>query len=406
MTNSFGDAERYIGSLFAIGKQFTFHGSQFTVKTVGKPTCSFGEPKTDVYVLASSPTGTHEFKISFKKNNADFLENKINPERAEQLLGPNWAAIIQNATTALQSEFEHRPLIYKERHGHTEAGSITLGWKFELLNVNNGQLSGDMHLSKTQVIDVYAGTNLGPDKRNAYVNGRMIPNSGVANYILFERNRFRDIQEAADSLLSIKDYVDHNPRVYFACKALNYRTFQQRYDGNRPLAVYVDWSVRDGKLYPEIRFNRPLITGGDLAAQKLQRALRQLNAPTTNELNGTNVGFPSIISGSYSSSPYRVPSLHTRPVRNTPVHNSSQIAPHCQTPSRVIAINHPKPEPTVDLSSVKIGTTVYHRVWKKGSVTQISPKQRTIIVTFGELEKTFVFPDAFLHNWLKLTNDF
>lgn len=297
MPKTFGDAERHICALFSVGSQFSIQGTQYTVENVGKPTCSRGEPKTDIYVYASSARGSREFKISFKKENADFLENKTNPERAEQLFGSDWKTIIQNATTALRNEFESRPLIYKEQYRRTEAGAITLGWKFELLNVDNGQLSGDMHLTRSQVIDVYAGTNLGDDKRNAYVNGHMIPNSGVANYILFEDKRPRSVQEAADLLLSVEEYVTRHPKVYFACKALNYRTFRQKYDGNRPLAVYVDWSVKDGRLHHEIKFDNPLTTGGDYAASNLLKALRQLDVATTNDLNGANVEQPSVIRG-------------------------------------------------------------------------------------------------------------
>ena len=38
-----------------------------------------------------------------------------------------------------------------------------------------------MMLTEQQVIDVYSGSNLSEDKRNAYIDGKMIENSGVAN---------------------------------------------------------------------------------------------------------------------------------------------------------------------------------------------------------------------------------
>ena len=160
MPATFGDAERYVCGLFSVGQRFNYDGITYQVECVGKPTCGRGEPKTDVYVLASSNYGSKEFKISFKKENADFLENKTNSERAAQLFGPYWSNIIQNATSNLQYEFESRPLIYRDSYRRTEAGAITLGWKFELLNVDSGALSGDMLLTREQVIDVYAGTNL------------------------------------------------------------------------------------------------------------------------------------------------------------------------------------------------------------------------------------------------------
>lgn len=289
MTATFGDAEKHICNLFSVGSQFNYKGITYTVQFVGKPTCSRGEPKTDVYVNAASDQGNQEFKISFKKENADFLENKITADRAAQLFGPNWDKVIENATLALQSEFESRPLIYKEAYRRTEAGAITLGWKFEFVNVNSGQLSGDMLLSRSQVVDIYAGTNLTGDKRDASIGGRTIPNSGIANFILFEKYIPKNIQEAASLLMTIDEYVGSNPNVYFSCKALNYRTFRKKYDGDRPLAVYVDWSVADGKLVSKLVYDTPLMQGGDYAYGKLADALRQLGVNSTKDLGNHNV---------------------------------------------------------------------------------------------------------------------
>lgn len=87
MPKTFGSAERYICNLFSIGNSFNYSGVTYAVEFVGNPTCSYGEPKTDIYVMASSFRSNREFKISFKKSNADFLENKMNSERARQLFG-------------------------------------------------------------------------------------------------------------------------------------------------------------------------------------------------------------------------------------------------------------------------------------------------------------------------------
>lgn len=143
-------------------------------------------------------------KSHSKKQNADFLENKTNSERAEQLFGADWENIISNATLALQDEFLSRILIYKEKLGRTDKGAITLGWKFELLNVESGQLSGNMRLSREQMIDVYAGTNLKGDKRDAFVNGKQIPFSGVANYILLRILWFKTPRKPLILLFQLK----------------------------------------------------------------------------------------------------------------------------------------------------------------------------------------------------------
>ena len=290
MAKEFGIDEHRILSLFKINATFTFNNKEYTILNSGKPVCANGEPKTDIYVLAESNNEKTEIKISYKKKNADFLENKISAERAKQLFGPNWSNIINQSTTQLKNEFLSRPLIYHESASHTEAGSITLGWKFELLNIKSGQLSDIMQLTNAQVLDVYAGTNLDVDKKNASVNNQIIKNSGIANYILFENSPIETLQDAIDNLISIKDYVKENPNIYFACKALNYRTFNLKYDGNRPLSVSVNWFINnDNKLDCKILFNSPLEYGGDVTASKLAFALSQLGITNTSELNSRNL---------------------------------------------------------------------------------------------------------------------
>lgn len=290
----FGDAERYIACLFQVGQGFMFKGNNYEVVKSGKPTCSWGEPKTDVYVLAKSQFDFIEFKISFKKDNADFLENKISAERAEALFGYDWQNIIINATTALWNFFNNKPLIYKVAKGGTEQGSITLGWKFEIVNKPSGELSGVIPFTVEQLFDIYAGTNLPSDKKNAMVNGEVISDCGVANCILMNSN-ISTTQEAIDNLQSIENYINNSPTVFFACKALNYRTFCSKYDGDRSLAVFVDWGVYDGKLDPTIIFDYPLTTRGNAVADKLKESLKKLNIRTTNDITENNLTIPSKI---------------------------------------------------------------------------------------------------------------
>ncbi|MBQ6907198.1 MAG: hypothetical protein IJQ28_02360, partial [Clostridia bacterium] len=143
---NFGMSERHIKELFECNAIFSYDNTEYRVKMCGKPTCNKGEPKTDVYILAESKNGEMEFKISFKQANADFIENKTSAERAELILGSNWKDIIIDATTGISDAFKAKPLIYKKSHKRTGVGSITLGWKYELLNKSGGDLSGVVHL--------------------------------------------------------------------------------------------------------------------------------------------------------------------------------------------------------------------------------------------------------------------
>lgn len=291
----FGDAERHIAGLLHSGCTFVLGRDCYTIIESGKPTCRKGEPKTDIYVAAGSDRGeVIEIKISYKKDNADFIENKTSSERAEALFGVDWSEIIRDATESISRAFDNKKLIFKTRGGRTQAGAITLGWKYELLNKPGGELSGRVNLTRDQIIDVYAGTHLSIDKRDASVNGRVIRYSGVANYVLMGDD-FSSTQEIIDNLYTVDEYVDMHPEIYFACKALNYRTFEGKYDGNRPLSVYVHWYVGNGRLCHRLVYDRPLLVGGNVAADYLLNALDELGVDTTDDISDEMIADPSII---------------------------------------------------------------------------------------------------------------
>lgn len=283
----FGNVERCILGYFEPGIKIIYKNRVLKVIEAGKPTSSHGEPKTDIYILAEDILGKEEIKISYKKKSADFLENKTTAKRAEQLFGADWRNIIKESTTDIRKKFEKRKLIYKERFGRTEKGAITLGWKFELVNKLNGELSGKMKLSTQQVYDIYAGKNLSDEKRNAYVNGRIISESGVADYILIA-DSVNSAQEVIDKMIPIRKYIRMNPNIFFACKALNYRTFAEKYDGNRPLAVQVNWSVKNEKLEGDLIYDCPLEMNGDEMAARLLRCLHYLGIKNTDDINFNN----------------------------------------------------------------------------------------------------------------------
>lgn len=298
MAKNFAVNERRIISYFSVGTEFTYKDTPYQVVTKAcKPLCQTGECKTDVYFCAQNLSNMQreEFKISYKQDNANFLENKTNAERAEYLLGSNWKELITQATLTIKNKFENRYLIYKDQMGKTKKGSITLGWKFELLNVLSGDLSGSMNLSAEQKIDVYAGTSLPDGKKDAHVDGVVVNKSGIANYV-YEDNGATDAQGVIDGLRTIEEYLGMNPGIYFACKALNYRTFDKKHDGDRPLAVSVKWFVNEEhKLDYELVYDVPLVTKGNSVCRDLKNALCDLGVQNTDDLNDSNVHNMSIV---------------------------------------------------------------------------------------------------------------
>jgi len=290
----FGQAERNVCSLFKAGTELCFDGYRYVTMFSGKPTISYGEPKTDVFIRARAidTKQIKDIKISYKKTNADFLENKMNALRAEEIFGSQWAQILIAATTGIRNKFYDKQRIYLKRCRKTEAGAITLGWKFEFVRRAAGELSDEMKLDDAQKIDIYSGRRLPAEKRNAYVNGEIIADSGVADYIL-NIDFVRSAQDAIDHLVRIDDFAPKQ-RMFFACKALNYRTLHNppKCDGDRPLAVQVEWFVNeDGKLDSKLDFFNPLTKNGYAMRDRLIDAMVKIGACSTNDLNSINCSF-------------------------------------------------------------------------------------------------------------------
>lgn len=271
-----------------VNQTIRWRNKTWYILEVAKPTTPQGEPKTDVYILLEDELeNLQEIKISIKQGNADFLENKIQPIRAEQLLGKDWSKIIEESTTTIKKRFEQKNLIFRNKEARTEEGAITLGWKFELLNKKGGQLSGEI---KVSALEVYSGQSLSDDKKNAYIKDKKVKDSGIANYIFIADDKALEDINNNIPLISIEDYVKDNPTIYFACKALNLRTKQNPYkwDGNRPLAVYVDWSIENGKLKSSIKYNNPLETKGNEIANNLIKCLGELSISNTDDIDESN----------------------------------------------------------------------------------------------------------------------
>ena len=294
---TFSGDERKVKKLLSIGNEFDYNGVPYKIDISDKPTCRDGEPKTDIYVHAVNEDNKDqeiELKITFKKENADFIENKIKEQRAEQIFGPEWKLIIKNSTEKLRHQFLAKQLIYQKGYRRTQAGSITLGWKFELLNKPGGDLSGLVPLSNEQLFDIYAGNNLDMEKKDAKIIGETVKNSGVANFILV-KDSIESTQDIINNLEAIEEYIQKYPSIFFACKALNYRSFSSKWDGNRPLAVYIKWEVINAKLTPSIIFDNPLAVKGDEVCEILRKSMKSMGIQTTDDINQNNISDPKYI---------------------------------------------------------------------------------------------------------------
>jgi hypothetical protein len=282
MSTVFSQTEKNFKSLCREGNEFNYEGSRYKIIKSGKPSpTDRGECKTDVYILSEDilTKELKEFKISIKQSNADFLENKISLERAKQLFGSNTSFVLTNSIKQIYSSFINDEWVLLDKKGRTEEKTIKIGWKFEICNKKQGEKSELLLLSDEQKIDVYSGTNLSEGKKNSTVNGVVINNSGISNYVLVI-DEVTTVQKSLDSffedLKPIEEYAV-NQNLYFACKAINYRVQKSKWDGDRPLAVFINWYLIDNIIHGQLIIENPLSTKANLIGNNLKEILNQIN---------------------------------------------------------------------------------------------------------------------------------
>lgn len=286
MSKTFSQTEVDILAKFKRGTNFIFNQTNYTVLISGKPSPPKGECKTDLYLLAEDKNKVSiELKISIKQHNADFLENKILLERAIQIFGNDAQDSIEKSMLAIQQSFLDDFLVTFNRYKTTEAKTLKIGWKFELVNKSNGGKSGLLQLTNDQKLNVYAGTNLAQDKKDSKVDGLEIVNSGIANYIFqLEDGKTYTTQTIIDAIIDINSFIV-NKNIYFACKAVNYRvssTKARKWEGNRALAAHVKWSINNNQLRAEIIFGNPLGIKADIIGNNIRDLLKNLKIDNTN----------------------------------------------------------------------------------------------------------------------------
>ncbi|EST57411.1 hypothetical protein I5E97_06095 [Proteus hauseri] len=223
-----------------------------------------GECKTDVYVLLRNTDKniSSEIKISVKKDDADFLANKLTASVAEDLLGPNWSNILIENTKKITKKFKDiENLVCLKTRNNVSDAYFTLGWKLEVTNKERN-LSVKLDLSNEEIIRViFKGENQSIEKRNAIINGNIKENSGIAEYILYgNREKYRNAQSIIDDLINLEHYDAGD--IYLVFTANNFRYQANKADGPRALAVAIEWLIKEGRLYPNFIFNQPLVFTG------------------------------------------------------------------------------------------------------------------------------------------------
>lgn len=291
--------ENRVIDLFNQYGSFNFEGNTYDVVKTGKPRpiARNGECKTDVYIRGENSLGAvKELKISIKsRKSSEFLWNKMTPQDGEDALGPNWKEIITTATENISHRFEECYLIYPEFKGSTEADSITMGWKLEIANKQRN-LSAELLLSEQEIRDiVYKGINQTQQKKDSLVNGDVVPGSGIADYIL--RTEIEDInspEDVIEQMILLDNFTVGSAYLIFT--ANNYRTQVNSTDGNRWLAVIVEWQLVDGKLKPSYVYDRPLAKTGHQNKEHVQELLQRFGIQHPSQLDRDRMVYdPTIV---------------------------------------------------------------------------------------------------------------
>jgi len=283
---AYAKAEKMIVSLFEKEGMFKWNDQPFSIEKVGKPRPQGkGECKTDVYVKGVHNNLHKELKISIKlKDKYEFQESKISAERAEAIFGEHWRNIVEETSRSIQHEFEKLPLMYVDQKGNTKANSVTMGWRLEITNKPR-KLSAPICLIHQEIRDsIYKGINLPDEKKHALVKGDVIKDSGVAEYLLlFDEEEIHTVEDIMNHLQFI-DSMDVPP-TYLTFISNNYRVKEKKIDGARPLAVYVDWKLKNGIISPSIKCDEPLTYKGKERIPLVTSLFQQLQCNLPEDLH-------------------------------------------------------------------------------------------------------------------------
>lgn len=263
------DNEKYVAESFVIGSNFEMEGKVWTIMNSGKPRTQggSGEPKTDTYVAIKSENETREYKISIKRSDYNFVENKLSMKRIAEIMGEDTAKkVIEEGIANLvknNAESLYDDMVVKENvvraKGEEPTTRFKLGWRLDMTNKENGKRSFLFPLTNKQKKEMFTGECLEERKRNAVVNGVVIKDSGVANYLLeMDLECVVNPIDIIEKCVPItEDFVkENNFEIYGTIKAVNYFT-NGKYEHARPLVMYVDYEkMQDGTYKPMMGFDK------------------------------------------------------------------------------------------------------------------------------------------------------
>lgn len=293
MRKAYRELEDYIVDLFnSFDDLIHWNGKSYDRVAACKPypQRGGGECKTDVYVLLNNIyEGTSaEIKISVKKDDAEFLANKLTAPVAEDLLGQDWKQILIESIGLIEDNFYNKKnelAFLKSKSGEIDA-NFTLGWKLEVTNKER-TLSSPLNLSNNEIVKIiFKGENQVLEKKDAVIFNNVIQkNSGIAEFLINGSvDKYSSAQDVLNDLIDLNTYDAGD--IYLAFTANNFRYKANKADGARTLAIAVKWSIKNNRLSPEIIFNEPLIHQGERDMMPfIKRCLAQLGINSYSDID-------------------------------------------------------------------------------------------------------------------------
>ena len=270
-------------------KTFELNSSKYKIIQLSKPTVSGGggETKTDIYIKAKNRSNGNEeeIKISYKRQSFSFVENKIKSHRAEAIYGKEWSEIICEQINEIRDNFLAKPLIYFESTGHTERGSFTLGWRYEM--EHNGKRKLQVKVKQDIAAQVWKNKGAQARYRDGIVDGEKIPFSGMPNFCLtIEPDDVKTADDVFRNLVSMDELIQTHGNITAAFLAQNYRSHKQKQEGNkRHLGVWINWKIVNGKLDCEYVFDKPLEMESRPRLENLKDCLKELGIDLERNFN-------------------------------------------------------------------------------------------------------------------------
>lgn len=289
-TRNYRKLEDHVIDIFEQQRVFSYQQKLCEVLVVDKPRPqgNGGECKTDVFVRAKEKEAgvCFDLKLSVKSEGSqEFQQNKVSAKIAKDFFGDNWEEIVIQSTKSIEDKFRQKTLLYATGKYPTKPNSMTMGWKLEIASKKRA-LSVKLPLTDDEIREyVYKGINQLENKKNSVVGNQVIPNSGVADYMLVtEISKVETIEDILCQMIPIDRYPIQDTYLIFT--ANNYRTDVKKADGPRPLAVRIEWMCRGSKLIPELHFDLPLrYTGERDMAPLAVKALAALGKRNVDEIN-------------------------------------------------------------------------------------------------------------------------